>query len=370
MKVENGITKNGDGTYDVRVATNIKGQFFQRQKRNVLTLGEARRLKTSFSEERAIWKDRMQSGVRTWREALDEYSKEAESNLRPSTFQNEMHSLNAHTKDWMDRHLDEFKKEDVLNHINQILQKRNFATKNSLAKFVRKVFQLQVETGVLSFNPASKIRFINAGLKNNKLICMTKTEVALLLEKSFQLDHPWHSIYRVKYHFGLRSGEAFALSWKNVDFENKIVYVSESYCFKSEKLGPPKNKESRTVPMSPGMEVFLKELKLSRGNEEFVLPHPPGWKHGDAAKILKSLQKDLGIRETNFHSLRASFITHLLLDGMPITKVQHMVGHKDLATTQRYVRLTASDLKGATNSLDVDVDSKMGKVVAFQPRPI
>lgn len=270
----------------------------------------------------------------------------------------------------MNRHIDEFKKDDVLKHINQVLKDKSFATKNSLAKFIRKVFQQQVENGILSFNPANKIRFFNEGLKNNKLICMTKTEIKFLLERAFQLSHPWYAIYKLKYQFGLRSGEAFALSWKNIDFENKILHVTESYCFKSEKVGPPKNKESRTIPISPGIENFLKELKLSNGNSEFVLPHPPGWKHGDAAKILKSFQKDIGIRQTNFHSLRASFITHLLLDGMPITKVQHMVGHKDLATTQRYVRLTASDLKGATDSLDVDVESKMGTVVAFQPRPV
>jgi integrase len=162
---------------------------------------------------------------------------------------------------------------------------------------------------------------------------------------------------------GLRSGEAFALPWKNIDFENGLVHITQSYCFKSENLGPPKNREPRTIPLNPGLAAFLKNLKIRRANGEFVLPHPPGWKHGDAAKILKSFQADIGIQKTNFHSLRASFITHLLLDGKPVTKVQHMVGHKDLSTTQRYVRLTASDLRGATDSLDMPVIESAGEVI-------
>ena len=63
----------------------------------------------------------------------------------------------------------------------------------------------------------------------------------------------------------------------------------------------------------------------------------------------------MGIRETNFHSLRASFITHLLLKRTPVHVVQAMVGHSDLKTTQRYVRFVGSDLDGATDVLAVDL---------------
>lgn len=97
------------------------------------------------------------------------------------------------------------------------------------------------------------------------------------------------------------------------------------------------------------------ELKLRTGQQEFVLPQLKEWKRGEAAKVLRQIQKELNIPLTNFHSIRASFITHLLLQGVPVTKVKEMTGHADLKTTQRYVRLVAKDLQNATNAIPAEV---------------
>ena len=108
----------------------------------------------------------------------------------------------------------------------------------------------------------------------------------------------------------------------------------------------------------------MKELKLERGNEKTVLPQLKAWKHGEAAQELKSFQRDIGIKETDFKSLRASFITHLLLAGVPPTIVKEIVGHADLKTTNdHYVRLSGSDLKGATNPIDIDLSQNIGDVI-------
>ena len=42
--------------------------------------------------------------------------------------------------------------------------------------------------------------------------------------------------------------------------------------------------------------------------------------------------------------------------GISIPEVQKMVGHKDMKTTEVYVRLTGSDLKGKTDVLDLSKD--------------
>lgn len=76
------------------------------------------------------------------------------------------------------------------------------------------------------------------------------------------------------------------------------------------------------------------------------------------------MQIELGLRETNYHSLGASFITHLLLAGVSVTKVQHLVGHSDLKTTQDYVRLIGSDLDGATDAIALNLDTD-GKVLSL-----
>ena len=52
------------------------------------------------------------------------------------------------------------------------------------------------------------------------------------------------------------------------------------------------------------------------------------------------------------HLLRACFATHLLENEIPITKIQKLLGHSDIKTTQGYTRLNTNDLKEVKSPLD------------------
>ena len=83
-----------------------------------------------------------------------------------------------------------------------------------------------------------------------------------------------------------------------------------------------------------------------------------------AIKGLQKIQTELGIKHTNYHSLRASCITYLLLDGMSVVKVQVLVGHAELSTIQRYIRLSGSDLSGVTDNLSIKTE-RSGRLIQF-----
>lgn len=82
-------------------------------------------------------------------------------------------------------------------------------------------------------------------------------------------------------------------------------------------------------------------------NENKVLEQHEDWLYGDAAKSLKDFCREVGITAVKFHDLRATFITQMLLRGVPIAKVMKIVGHSTIKTTMRYLRLIAEDTQGA-----------------------
>ncbi|MBK7960683.1 MAG: site-specific integrase [Bdellovibrionales bacterium] len=175
-----------------------------------------------------------------------------------------------------------------------------------------------------------------------------------------------HLVYRTTYELGLRSGEAYALKKRHFNLETNRVTIIESYCWKAKTDKVPKNREFRVIPLNKGLLDLLRPRLESIGDDDHVLPRIPSWRHGEAAKVLRSFQRQFGIKETNFHSLRASFITHLINENVPIPQIQAMVGHADLDTTQRYIRLDRKDLDGATDSLD---SSKKKMTRTDQPAP-
>ena len=55
------------------------------------------------------------------------------------------------------------------------------------------------------------------------------------------------------------------------------------------------------------------------------------------------------------HSLRHAYATHQLAAGMPITQVQHQLGHKDIHTTLRYLH-RVPNYRGGDSGTDLIAD--------------
>lgn len=339
-----------DGRWQVRLCRRInkEAKFW---KKTADTKGAAIILENEFKKEAAALKAKASLGITTWEQALQEFELDGKSRYTVSTQYTQMTTLREYTGVWSVMDVRLLTRDQIRQHIAKELEGKSESTKSNLAKYIRAVLMLQESKGRIPINPARGISF--GKTKFRKLTAMTRSEVELLLETTKKDQSPWHPVYRIMYELGLRSAEGYALRWEAVDFENNRVKIEEAYCFKSETIKRPKNGTGRVIPINSSLKRFLERLRSENQNSEYVLPRIAGWKHGDAAAILREYQRRLGINETNFHSLRASFITHLLNSGEPITKVQAMVGHADIATTQVYVRLSGSDLDGATDALEI-----------------
>jgi len=60
-----------------------------------------------------------------------------------------------------------------------------------------------------------------------------------------------------------------------------------------------------------------------------------------------------------FHDLRATFITNMLAQGVPITIVMKIVGHSKMSTTDEYNRLAGVAVKGSTNKLGYNLPDEV-----------
>ena len=98
----------------------------------------------------------------------------------------------------------------------------------------------------------------------------------------------------------------------------------------------------------------METLIISRDFNDFVFASERGGKLTDrtAQKIFENALKKAGIQKcATFHSLRHSFATHLLENGVDVRYVQELLGHANIRTTQIYTKVTNPALKNIKSPL-------------------
>jgi integrase/recombinase XerD len=140
------------------------------------------------------------------------------------------------------------------------------------------------------------------------------------------------------YACGFRVSELVNLKLKDLNFDEKIGSVRQG-----------KGKKDRIFNIP---EFLLEDLKIQsenqkKINQEYLFTGPKSrLSERNLQKIISKAGKRAGLnKEVHCHTLRHSFATHLLENGTDIRKIQELLGHSDLSTTQIYTHISREELK-------------------------
>lgn len=161
---------------------------------------------------------------------------------------------------------------------------------------------------------------------------LTQTEYINLIE--YTRDHPFEhrqlQIYLLAV-TGMRVGESMGLVWDDIDFEKKQLQINKTWDIHSNSgFAPTKNKQSiRTVPLDNGTIELLQKFKtLVWQDNEFNRLFPVN----AHAYLNKRLKKLVG-RPVHIHSLRHTYVSYLLTNGIEVLTISRLIGHKDPTIT-------------------------------------
>ena len=147
------------------------------------------------------------------------------------------------------------------------------------------------------------------------------------------------------YASGFRVSELINLKVNDLNFEEMIGYVRQA-----------KSKKDRIFNIPNFLLKKLKKQveKQKELSQEYLFTGPKGkLTERNIQKIVRKAAKKAEInKEVHPHTLRHSFATHLLENGVDIRKIQELLGHADLSTTQIYTHISTEELKKIRSPLD------------------
>lgn len=147
------------------------------------------------------------------------------------------------------------------------------------------------------------------------------------------------------YSAGLRGQEVINLKISDIDFERKTIHIRQS-----------KYKKDRIVPLSHVMVIGLKKyLKAENPHIWLFNGKQPDSQYsirGLSWVMRENLKKTSITKNVNLHTLRHTYATHLLEQGLNIVTLKELLGHADITTTMIYLHVAQCEVIKAHSPLD------------------
>jgi len=150
------------------------------------------------------------------------------------------------------------------------------------------------------------------------------------------------------YGTGLRVSEMTNLKAEDINFNEGTGWV---------RIG--KGKKDRLFRIGSNIIKFLKKHIEKNPNDKYIFSENKPLTNRNMQLIIKRLAKKANINKSvHPHTLRHSFATHLLEQGVNLPTIQELLGHESIETTRIYTKISQEQIKKVkppTDNLNIKI---------------
>ncbi len=186
-------------------------------------------------------------------------------------------------------------------------------------------------------NPASRLALLP---EEGKERFLSEEEVSRLMKVLNNDNQQISKIVQFLLASGLRLNECLRAEWKNLDMQNKLMVI------------PSKNAKSKKVDSIPINTVMLKILESCSRSTPYPFENPKtGKPYVSIKKGFAKLMRQAGIEGVTAHTMRHSFASILINQGVSLYLVQRLLRHSSSKVTEKYSHLTNTSVMAASDAI-------------------
>lgn len=215
------------------------------------------------------------------------------------------------------------------------------------------VFKAARRWGWVKKNPVRDVERPGQGKGRVRFLDNDEKERLLAACKESRYPH-LYLIVKLALSTGMRKEEILSLKWRNVQFDRERIILERT-----------KNGDRRNVPLKGDALVLLKQhAKVRRLDTEFLFPGekpspqkeckavPANERHFDITAAWNAARKEANLIDFRFHDLRHTSASYFAMNGATIVDISGVLGHRGIATTQRYTHLSDSHIADTVESMN------------------
>lgn len=215
---------------------------------------------------------------------------------------------------------------------------------NTYLSYLKRCGGWAVQQGIIAKNPFAEIKNKRNG-SQPKPQPFTKKEIQAIISafESSEYYSPYADFVKFLFATGVRTSEAIGLRWKHIKFDREEIEIYEVLARgdKGETSGSKrvrkgtKTENSRVLPCTGKLKEMLwarRQANLNAKPDDLVFPSPTGKPIDDHNFRNRAWVKTLeqcGVEYRKPYTIRHSLISHMIAEGVPLTGVAYIAGHRD-----------------------------------------
>lgn len=247
------------------------------------------------------------------------------------------------------RKVQQIERREILTLQRDIAEHLSVSTCNTVLKMLKVVFNDAIQDAVISKSPVDGIKALkDTTTKASETYhrALTEQEQREFM-KELESDY-YYEFVAILLCTGMRSGEAAALTWDDIDYKQNVIHVTKTATFNEDgtaTIGSPKSEAgNRDIPLNDTIRDILVRQRKKQGsivqieNKVFTSVYG-GMVHNHAvnraiSEALARLQeKGKMIEHFTAHALRDTFATRYIEQGGSPQTLKTILGHSSLAMT-------------------------------------
>lgn len=279
--------------------------------------------------------------------AAEEWRASSEASLTYNTYECYRKPLSDVLERFGERYIKEISPHEI-NAYLLYLAERKLAHQTVKLRLIvlNRIFKYSIGAGYLTLNPAADIS-VPRTLKKSKREMPLEEDIK---KAEKQPENMFQLFAYLLLYTGCRRGEALALTWDDIDFDNNLIYINKQLQFQSNKPvieNFTKSKAGiRTVPMLENLRAALLPFKKNSGyvfsvNRNLL-----------TSKQFRDGWKSLGFSSTP-HQFRHAYATTLYNAKIDAKTAQSLLGHSSVSVTlDVYTHISKNVADGAKEQLN------------------
>jgi len=247
----------------------------------------------------------------------------------------------------------DLRRSDVLAWRKRLVETRGASrTVQRILSVFKIILNEAVYQEIIDYSPAAKVSQPVYAKKERSAISLEALS-KLLAPSMYEEPRHWMGTVLAAY-TGMRASEIRALEWTALDFDRRLILVTQAFKDQTHRLGPPKNGKPRAAPMSEGLAKLLTAWKLRCESDRWVFGfsknRPLGYKEWNYA--FKKAAKKSGCEGATLHYLRHTLNTYLRGAGVDDVKLQASFGWSGSDIQGNYSHAEHYDYRDQKEAID------------------